>query len=236
MRSVMLDYSYSQSGLTSFVTSMSNDCDVPEFLKLETIKKTLREKVSALYFAKGALNRYKGLSDKELISHIGFNNHNAFEFIYRSHVHSYRFARKTISSNEDCEEIVQDIFVDLWNRRDRIAHVTAIKPYLMSSVKYKIIRYIQHSKIKQKYCDHFKAFEATYYAPEVNDEVVDYRSMILKEILDLPSRCQQVIRFRLENLSNEEIAEKMQIKKRTVENYVVTARDHLRKKAILWHL
>ncbi len=236
MSSFILD---NRSNLSSFNSIELNlgKFYIPEFLSLETLRGLVKQNASALHFAKKTLDRYKIFSDAQLISSIGFNDHDAFEFIYRSYVQAlYRYAKRTISSKEDCEEIIQDVFVDLWNRRSRIMHVTAIKPYLMSSVKYKIIRYVQHSKVKQKYRDHFKAFEATYQSPEFNDEVVDYRSLILKEILDLPSRCQQVIRLRLENLSNEEIAEKMHINKRTVENYVVTARDHLRKKAILWHL
>lgn len=211
------------------------DRAVPRFLNLELLRLLLRGGERSFSFSKVILEQYKNVSDGELVRMIYDNNQDAFEFVYRTYAKMlYAYARRTISLKEDCEEIVHDLFVDLWHRRHRLLHVTHLKPYLIQSVRFKVIRYVQHSQVKQRYHDHFKAFEATYESPTAAaEEDVDLRTIILDGISDLPKRCQVVIELRLENLSNEEIAKKMNIKKRTVENYIVTARDHLRKKDIL---
>jgi len=165
-------------------------------------------------------NEYCNYSDQELLSFLNFNDDAAFEFIYRKYVKElFRYARRNISTKEDCEEIVQDIFLDIWKRRHNLHHVNSIKAYLISSVKYKIIRYIQHSKVKKKYAEHFKAYELFY---DFQETKIDPSESLLSRLLDgisgLPLGCQEALKLRLlENLSNDEIAERMKISKKTVE-------------------
>ncbi|NOS93026.1 MAG: RNA polymerase sigma-70 factor [Cyclobacteriaceae bacterium] len=144
----------------------------------------------------------------------------------------YEFARKTIDAKEDCEEIVQDVFVSLWERREEL-EVDSLKAYLFSSVKYKIIRYIKHQMVKRKYEDHFRHFESTYIVPEEAEEstpLLPLHTRLSESLQDLPARCREAFQLRIEqNLTNSEIAQRMHISKRTVEDYMTTAFAHLRK-------
>lgn len=177
------------------------------------------------------MNLYQNHSDTELIALLVEGDVTAFEAIYRRYAADlYRFARKNISVKEDCEEIVQDVFESIWTRRGELSHIAVLRAYLFQMVKFKTIRYFQHSAVKKRYSDHFLLFEAFYESNiEVNDtsEVI---SLIDKGLADLPERCRMAVKLRLtEDLSNGDIAQRMNIQKSTVENYMVTAFGHLRK-------
>jgi RNA polymerase sigma factor (sigma-70 family) len=130
---------------------------------------------------------------------------------------------------EDAEELVQDVFESLWERRETI-QIDSLRHYLFSSVRYMVIRYISKKKVKQRYADHFLAFESLYYTLEEHDnESSSIRNRILEVMREMPERCQLAIKLRItENLSNSEIASRMNITKKTVELYMSKALSHLR--------
>lgn len=169
-------------------------------------------------------------TDADLVSALNDGDVNAFETIYRKYVGElYRYARRNISSKEDCEELIQDVFESVWARHETLKPDT-LRYYLLSMVKYKIVRYFQHSRVKKKYIDHYRAFEAVY--DNVGEEAVDpvaMQALIEKSLQALPERCQIAFRLRLhENLSNGDIAQRMNITKKTVEVYMFQAFRHLR--------
>lgn len=177
------------------------------------------------------MSPYHDKSDTNLVALLIQGDEKAFEAIYRRYVAAlYRYASKNIPAKEDCEEIIQDVFESLWARHSELQHVTALSAYLYRMVKYKVIRYFQHSKVKKSYADHYRLFEATYTTQEIGEEEKKSMMELIEHgLTQLPERCQLAIRLRLkENLSNKEIAERMNITKATVENYIVKAVSHLR--------
>lgn len=177
------------------------------------------------------MNPYLHHTDTELLTLLIEGNHRAFEAIYRRYASDlYRFARKNISAKEDCEEIVHDVFESLWVRHSELNEVEALNNYLFSMVKYKVIRYLKHSKVIKKYNEHFKLFEAVYDNSAMDTRDAETIQAIIQQCLsELPERCQYAMNLRLnENLSNGDIAKRMNIEKRTVENYMARALNHLR--------
>lgn len=178
----------------------------------------------------GEATMYNENSDQELLALLSVGDAKAFETIYKRYVAElFRFARKTISTKEDCEELVQEVFTSLWERREAL-RILSLKYYLINAVRYKVIRYIQHQKVKAKYAEHFKLFEAMFESLEEEDRSPEsIQQKMLASIAELPERCQVAIKLRLlENLSNGEIAERMNITKKTVEVYMLRAFDHFR--------
>ena len=170
-------------------------------------------------------------NEQEWVTLLMQGDQKAFEAIYREYAADlYRYARRNIAVSEDCEEIIQELFESLWRRREALGHVTALRAYLFRIVKYKVIRYIRHSKVKERYVEHYKFFEAVYESMSEEDrDPAVLQAMIRKSLSQLPERCQLAVNLRLtENLSNTDIALRMNIKKRTVENYMVAALAHLR--------
>jgi len=176
------------------------------------------------------MNSYQKLNDTELTTLLNTGDKIAFETIYRKYAAGlYRYARKNIGLKEDCEEIIQEVFESLWTRRESLEHVTVLNAYLFRMVKYKVIRYFQHHAVRKKYEEHFKLFEAVYESIREEERDPSVLAMLEKTIARLPERCQFALKLRLtENLSNSDIARRMNIKKSTVENYFVTALSYLR--------
>lgn len=170
-------------------------------------------------------------SDEYLLVGIVQGDQRSFEIIYRKYAAPlYRFARKNIALKEDCEEIIQDIFVDIWARREKLDHVTNLESYLFRMVRYKIIRYFQHKGVIKKFEEHYRVFEVLYDNPKIEeDKKTTLQERISDCLTDLPERCQEAFRLRLlENLSNGEIAQRMNITKKTVELYMSKAMSHIR--------
>lgn len=168
-------------------------------------------------------------NDNLLISLLKEGNQSAFKSIYLSHVADLiSFARKNVGA-ETASEIVQDVFVSLWMRRE-VLQVTSFRAYLFSSVRYRLIRHVKHDKVKRKYEEHYRLFEAAYdNTPEPQRHPEVLREKIKALTTQLPERCREALNLRLsENLSNAEIAQRMHISKRTVETYISAAFNLLR--------
>lgn len=174
---------------------------------------------------------YADHSDAELLSALADGDKIAFEVIYRRYVSDlYRYARKNISAKEDCEEIIQEVFESLWEKHATVSVQTSLKGYLLGMVRYKIIRHLRRRAVKKRYAEHFLLFEAVYERIEA-DEVShsSIQSTLDKLITELPERCQEALKLRLsEELSNRDIAKRMNITTRTVEAYMFRAFNHIR--------
>jgi RNA polymerase sigma-70 factor (ECF subfamily) len=169
--------------------------------------------------------------DTELVDLLRQGNQQAFEVIYRRYAKElFGYALRKIKVREDCEEIVHDVFESLWKRKKELI-VTSLRHYLLTSVRYVVIRYFSHREVKRKFAEHYQLFEAVYDTMD-EDQQRDPQAvlaLLLQQIHDLPDRCQEAIRLRItENLSNGEIAQRMNINKGTVQLYISKAFAHLR--------
>ncbi|HYF67923.1 MAG TPA: sigma-70 family RNA polymerase sigma factor [Ohtaekwangia sp.] len=177
------------------------------------------------------MNTYQHLNDSELVTLLVNGNKLAFHAIYQRYLSDlFRYVRKNISCKEDCEEIIQEIFESLWVRHKELGHVTGLRAYLFQMVKYKVIRYFRHHSVRKKYAEHYRFFEAMYDNMSEQEKGSDLVQAVLeRSVSTLPDRCQEAVKLRLiENFSNADIARKMNISRRTVENYITAALRFLR--------
>lgn len=176
------------------------------------------------------MNPYHNHSDADLVALLCQGDEQAFEIIYRRYAKAlYRVARRHLAQ-ADCEEIVHDVFASLWSRKEKL-NIDSLNNYLFTSVRYNLLRFFRHADVKKKYADHYRSFEAAYETmdPDNLGDPEQIRRLLLSSIGGLPERCQEAIRLRItENLSNGEIARRMNINKRTVEVYIFKAFSHLR--------
>src|SRR5260221_1347066 len=169
-------------------------------------------------------------TDEELLGLLRSGDKAAFEEIYRVHAPVlYNYARRNVASKEDCEEIIQEIFESIWARRKGL-EIISFRFYLIQMVKYKLVRYFQRRTLKRRLIEHFGIFETMYDHMDVtsiDQEVIE--KAIEKKVGQLPARCQAAFRLRIyERLSNGDIAERMNISRRTVEGYMHVALSHMR--------
>lgn len=171
-----------------------------------------------------------------LVEALNDGDKNAFEIIYRRHAKDlFRHIQRNVTSYEDCEEILQDVFEGIWKNHQKIKP-GSIWGYLYTVTSRKVLLYFRKNKIRRNYEQHFRLFEAVcdYLPEEEKDKTITpeaLENLLQTGLAELPERYQEAFKLRLnENLSNTEIAERMNIKKVTVENYMVKTLSHLRNK------
>lgn len=173
---------------------------------------------------------YHSLTDQQLLQLLREEDRRAFTEIYRRYSSLiFSYARKNISASDECKEIVQDLFESLWLRRG-VLKIDSLKSYLFTSTRYLMIRYFRRSRLFRQYAEHYTMFESAYESlPDDERSEQAVRARLMKALDGLADRCRTalILRF-VENLSNSEIAERMNIAKGTVEVYMVRGVRHLR--------
>ena len=147
---------------------------------------------------------------------------------------SAAFARNYISANEDVENIVQDVFLVLWEKKDELELSCTLTTYLFTLVKNRCLNFLRHKLIEEEYNTQLKdelgfklyALESLEYSYHSEKELQE----IIQRALDtLPERCREVfIKSRIEGLKYKEISDELGISVNTVENHIVTALKKLR--------
>ncbi len=128
------------------------------------------------------------------------------------------------------EEIVQDIFIYLWEKKENIKIESSLKSYLLRASKNRTLNYIRNEKIKLGVYNHFNEFNEV--VTEMPDSVMDssqLREVINAAIDSLPDRCREVyILGKEKSMSYKEISEELGISVKTVEVQMGKALKKLR--------
>lgn len=170
-------------------------------------------------------------NDLDLLRQLATGSAAALEGIYARYAAAlFGYARKRIGEVEACEEIVQELFISLWERREYLGHVTNLKAYLYQGVRFRTVNHIAHSTVRVQYAKYYEAFAERYdTVTEEKLNLLDFNETLERSLSSLPENCQKVFRMsRMEHLTIPEIAERMQLNPRTVENYITQALKHLR--------
>jgi RNA polymerase sigma-70 factor (ECF subfamily) len=113
------------------------------------------------------------------------------------------------------EEIVQDVFLDLWKRRKQVSITVSIEAYLSVAVKYRIIN--AHAKIKRMQA-HLQTQEKTIFYPEQWLDEKELQKNFELLVSQLPEKCRITYKLsREEGLSLKEIANRMKVSQKAVE-------------------
>jgi RNA polymerase sigma-70 factor (ECF subfamily) len=154
-----------------------------------------------------------------------------FEQLYRLHFHGMiGFARIYVSDVSIAEEMVQNVFLNIWSRRASVELRTSIKSYLFRSVHNECLNYIKKMNVREK-AHHEIASQMISYTNDASEslQAVELRAKIQKVIQALPKQCAVVFRLsRNEQLSYAEIAQTLGISIKTVENQMGKALRILR--------
>lgn len=152
-----------------------------------------------------------------------------------------RFAREFVILEEDAENITQDVFTDLWERRDSMDHVENMNAYLFRLVKNRCLDHLKHKIFEQKYVEVMQ----TSFEIELNLKLQsldrfdgsdmsvgnDTEILVRAAINSLPKRCRDIFLLsRMEGLKYKEISERLGISVNTVECQMGIALKKLRVK------
>jgi RNA polymerase sigma-70 factor (ECF subfamily) len=172
------------------------------------------------------------LTDNELWDAVVSDNSRAFVVLYNRY---WKKLHKTVSyylkDGATAEEIVHDVFVTLWLKRKTIK-IISFQKYIHVTARYHVFKQLKASKINcVEYVDELAENEnmLVYNTSNTKLGYEDLETELAQVLKALPRRCQEIFWLsRVDSLSNEEIALKLNISKRTVENQITTALKYLR--------
>lgn len=172
---------------------------------------------------------YSALSDQELSALLKAGDKSAFTAIYQRYWKlCYQSAFHILKDDEACMDVLQDIFVWLWQNHNKL-NIGYLKTYLLTAVKFKMLNVIRQGKLKNTI--HKEMFTGELEAEPVDSdmEVKELMGIILEFADQLPAQSKQIFRLsRYEYLSNKEIALKMGISEKTVKNQLNISLKKLR--------
>ena len=156
---------------------------------------------------------------------------NALETIFNAHYSKLCLYLLLLFKNQLlAENIAQDIFIYLWENREKLEIKTSLESYLYSAGRYKAINQIRNAKRQQIIKEHLgnERDEADISSHTILERK-ELERIIEEAISTLPIRCQQIFRLsREEDLSYKEISKLLNISVNTVEGQMAIALKKLR--------
>ncbi|WP_187444009.1 RNA polymerase sigma factor [Sphingobacterium phlebotomi] len=140
-------------------------------------------------------------------------------------------AFKRLGSIEQAEELVQDIFVNLFVKRENLVIESSFEGYLKNALKFKIFDFFRHQASHNKYVENLlKGLHERTISPEEALQIKELKERIDKTIQNIPEKCREVyLMSRVEHISNRMIAKKLGISVSTVEKHINKATNILKK-------
>ncbi|WP_316839026.1 RNA polymerase sigma-70 factor [Pedobacter gandavensis] len=172
-------------------------------------------------------------SDQELWGKIQQENSKAFDLLFERYWEKiYSTCYGYLKNEEACKEIVHNIFLNIWQKRETL-EVVSFSHYLTSAARYQVYKVIRKEKLNpiQLIEDYDQVPHLNWVRNQGEEKMRDEEiSRNLEDVLNtLPKRCKEVfILSRIKNLSNDEIARQLGISKRSVENQLTQALKVLR--------
>ena len=141
----------------------------------------------------------------------------------------YTYAVGFIKEKEEAEDIVQDVYIYLWNNREKISYTGSLYGYLQRSVKNACINKRLHEDVERKYKQEILFTEEDAFDWRDEEHVREMRQRLLDAIDHLPERCKDIFKMScLEGLKYREIVERMGVSENTVKTQIKLAYKKIR--------
>lgn len=167
-------------------------------------------------------------SDKELLEKIALDDSSAFEELYAHYWRIMFSAAYQVLNDEDlCLDVVQEVFLWVWENRAKLTIKQSAKNYLITAVKYKIANHIKKSKLQTAFIEKLEEAEA----PSAQEllEIKELHQAYEYFTQTLPPKCKEVfILSRNDDLTNKQVAKHLGISEKTVENQLTIAYRKIR--------
>jgi RNA polymerase sigma-70 factor (family 1) len=173
------------------------------------------------------------LTDQELIALLPEGNGKAFAEIYNRYWELlYRHARKMTKDDCMAKDVVQDVFISLWDKASEMEFEFSVNGYLYATVRNRILNLYQKQKVRAEYINSLKRFI------ETSENQTDYlvRTKLLEEKIEaeiflLPKKMREIFQLsRKSNMTYKEIADNLDLSDKTVKKQISNALKILRVK------
>ncbi len=166
------------------------------------------------------------MSDQLIIEQIKNKNIKVFESVFKQYFKVLTiYAKRYVLDLDTAQDITQEVFIKLYERKDELIIHTSLKSFLYTSVKNRCLDYIKIHNIRQQHKDIIQK-ESSILVEEDDNEIekTELQEKIYKAIKTLPDQNQKIFMLsRFEGKTNQEIADELNISKRTVETHISNA-------------
>lgn len=174
-------------------------------------------------------------TDESAFEKLKNSDSKAFEWLFKNHYKRLcLFANRYVNNLPVAEEIVAETFTFLWERRGVLIITSSFTSYIYRAVQNRCLNYIKHKKVENAYVDylvrHNLLDDQDYQDRTINSYTdKELAAEIRDAISKLPEKCREIFTLsRFGNLSYKQIAAKLSISPKTVENQMGIALDKLR--------
>ena len=169
------------------------------------------------------------VANTELENKPDLTDDQTFEQVFRMYFPGLKkFAQKYLRAPDQAGEVVQEVFVQLWEKRENLELNTSVKSYLFRAVSNRCLNQIRNQKIRSQ---HHEIMGSQQQEGTFEDTAVvnDLRQHLYEGIGQLPEQCARIFRLsRFEGLTYKEIAARLEISPKTVEVQMGKALKRLR--------
>jgi RNA polymerase sigma-70 factor, ECF subfamily len=140
------------------------------------------------------------------------------------------YARKLLNNSGEEEEVVQHIFLKFWQDRNMMVITDSVASYLFQSVRNRCFDILKHKKVENSYLEKLSETKKEIFNNPWETYIeAELYGILMNAVNELPPECQKVfMHSRFDALRNKEIAEKLKISVKTVENQISKALKILR--------
>ena len=139
------------------------------------------------------------------------------------------FANKLLADPDASRNVVQDVFVMLYDKREELNIHTNLQSHLFQSVRNRCLNVLKHNKMKREHHQRIYDSAQEVEQPFESLEYAELEQCIARAVNDLPDQCRKIFKMsRYEGVTNQEIADQLVISKRTVETQISKALKRIR--------
>ena len=168
---------------------------------------------------------------KEIVNKILEGDKTSFEYVYRYYYpRLVHFTNQYLNDKETSNNIVQDVFTELWDNKEKLLPDTNLTAWLFTVAKNKSLKVIARITTQQRYYHHIQSrqLSANYKALtdfDTSDSLFEELEYLINAALKkLPPTCKKVFEMsRFEDRKNREIAEELKLSIKTVEAHLTKA-------------
>ena len=166
---------------------------------------------------------YRRESDRDLIVRLTKNDELAFkEFYFRYKERLWHYAYYFLKSEEDCDDIIQEVFIRFWEMRTFIDPDLSVSSFLYTMTKNRILNYFRDTDVAQQMKKEF-ALKLPAKTDTIENDLAfnEYRQILTDAINELPPQRKRIFNMsRIEHKSHKEIAARLNISVSTVQEHI----------------
>lgn len=172
------------------------------------------------------MTKYDGLQENELVSFLREGNEDALKLLYDNHVRKlHYFILRTAKSEQLAEDVVQDVFIKIWENRLQIDPEQPFKTYLYTIAKRHLLNLLKRVQQEAGILDEIRKYTIPVEnTTELHIEYSESNEILNEAISKLPTQCREIfVRCKIQGHSYKQVAAQLGITEGTVNGQMVKA-------------